>query len=122
MEPTYTPGLQLRNWFGSTAADADYGQNWLRLRSPVIDSLINSAITAKSAANLYAATRALDRIIMWNFYLIPLASQPGFRLVYWDKFGEVPDQHLSRVPFIDAWWWDESKAERVARELATLTA
>ena len=57
---------------------------------------------------------------MWNFYLIPLGSQPGFRLVYWDKFGEVPDQNLSRVPFIDAWWWDESKAERVARGLASL--
>ena len=120
LEPTFTPGLQLRNWFGSAAADADYGQNWLRLRSPVIDSLIDSVITADSAENLFTATRALDRIIMWNFYLIPLGSQPGFRLVYWDKFGEVPGQHLSRVPFIDAWWWDESKAERVARGLASL--
>ena len=120
LEPTYMPGLQLRNWFGSAAADKDYGQNWLRLRSPVIDSLIHSAIAAKTEEDLYAATRALDRIIMWNFYLIPLGSQPGFRLVYWDKFGEVADQNLSRVPFIDAWWWDEKKSERLTQALDKL--
>ena len=118
--PSNTPGLQLRNWFGSMAAGQDYGQNWIRVRNPVIDSLINSIVAADSAENLYAATRALDRVIMWNFYFIPAGSSPGFRLVYWDKFGEVPNQMLTRVPFIDAWWWDEDKARRLEQGLREL--
>ena len=119
--PSNTPGLQLRNWFGSAAAGQDYGQNWIRVRNPVIDSLINSIVAADSADNLYAATRALDRVIMWNFYFVPVGSSPGFRLVYWDKFGEVPNQMLTRVPFIDAWWWDEDKARRVEQGIRELT-
>ena len=118
--PGHTPGLQLRNWFGSAAADQEYGQNWAKVRSPAVDSLIQTIIAAESAEDLYAATRALDRILMWNFYFIPLGSQPGFRLTYWDKFGEVRNDSLNGVPFTDAWWWDEEKAERVKKGLATL--
>ena len=118
--PGHTPGLQLRNWFGSAAADQEYGQNWAKVRSPAVDSLIQTIIAAESAEDLYAATRALDRILMWNFYFIPLGSQPGFRLTYWDKFGEVRNDRLNGVPFTDAWWWDEEKAERVKEGLANL--
>lgn len=119
-EPSNTPGLQLRNWLGSAAADEDYGQNWMRIRNPVIDSLIESVIAADTAEDLYAATRALDRVIMWNFYIIPMGSQPGFRLVHWNKFGEIKREDLSRVPFIDAWWWDEEKSQRVEEGIVEL--
>ena len=118
--PNHMPGLALRNWFGSAAAGLDYGQNWARIRNPVLDSLIDSIIAADSAENLYAATRAFDRVFLWNFYLVPLGSQPGFRLVHWDKFGEVRRDDLNRVPYIDAWWWDEGKARRVEEGLAAL--
>ena len=120
--PTFTPGLQLRNWFGSAAADHDYGQNWARVRNPVVDSLVQSIIVADTAEDLYAATRALDRVLLWNFYFIPVGSQPGFRLVYWDKFSEVRNDALTRVPYLDAWWWDEAKARRVEAGLAELAA
>ena len=120
--PSFTPGLQLRNWFGSAAADHDYGQNWARVRSPVVDSLVQSIIVADTAEDLYAATRALDRVLLWNFYFIPVGSQPGFRLVYWDKFSEVRNDALTRVPYLDAWWWDETKALRVEAGLAELAA
>ena len=105
--PSVSPGLQLRNWLGSAAAGKDYGQNWMRLRSPVVDALIETVITATTAEDMYAATRALDRVIMWNFYFIPLGTTPGFRLVYWDRFGEVRRDDLNRVPYVDAWWFDE---------------
>ncbi len=118
--PSVTPGLQLRNWLGSQAAGKDYGQNWMRLRSPVVDSLIESVITAKTSEDMYAATRALDRVIMWNFYFIPLGTTPGYRLVYWDKFGEIKNEELSRVPFVDAWWFDEEKARKVEEGLEAL--
>ena len=118
--PDNTPGLALRNRFGSAAADQPYSQNWARIRDPVLDFLIDKAIGARSARELYAATRAIDRVLLWKFYFIPGMAQPGYRLVHWDKFGEVKDAGpLSRVPAIDAWWWDEDKANTVATWLAT---
>ena len=118
--PDNTPGLALRNRFGSAAADQPYSQNWARIRDPVLDYLIDKAIGARSARELYAATRAIDRVLLWKFYFIPGMAQPGYRLVHWDKFGEVKDAGpLSRVPAIDAWWWDEDKANTVATWLAT---
>ena len=57
-----------------------------------------------------------------NFYFVPLGSQPGFRLVHWDKFGEVKTDSVNRVPFIDAWWWDDEKARRVEDGIAQLGA
>ena len=118
--PGHMPGLQLRNWFGSEAADQPYGQNWARVRSPVVDTLIDRIIAAGTAEDLYAATRALDRIIMWSFYFVPMGSQPGFRLTYWDKFGEIRNDRLNGIPFTDAWWWDEEKARRVEEGIANL--
>ena len=118
--PGHMPGLALRNWFGSESAGQDYGQNWARIRNPVLDALIEAVIAADTAENLYAATHAFDRVFLWNFYLVPLGSQPGFRLVHWDKFGEVRRDDLNRVPFVDAWWWDEDKARRVEEGLAKL--
>ena len=117
--PDNTPGLALRNRFGSAAADQPFSQNWARVRDPVLDRLIDKAITARSAEQLYAATRAIDRVLLWSFYFIPSMAQPGYRLVHWDKFGEVKSaEPLSRVPAIDAWWWDEEKANAVAAWLA----
>ncbi|MBM30986.1 MAG: hypothetical protein CMD77_08785 [Gammaproteobacteria bacterium] len=118
--PSETPGLQLRNWFGSAAAGQDYGQNWARIRNPVVDFLIEKVVSAQTSEDLYAATRALDRVLLWNFYFIPLGSQPGYRLVHWDKFGEIRNDKLSRVPFIDAWWWDQDKAQRVTDGLVAI--
>ena len=118
--PDNTPGLALRNRFGSAAADQPYSQNWARIRDPVLDFLIDKAIAARNARELFAATRAIDRVLLWKFYFIPGMAQPGYRLVHWDKFGEVRDAGpLSRVPAIDAWWWDEDKANTVATWLAT---
>ena len=118
--PSKTPGIQLRNWLGSAAAEQDYGQNFARIKDPVVDYLIEKVITASTAEALYTATRALDRVILWNFYFIPGPSAPGYRLAFWDRFGEVRSQKLSRVPFLDTWWWDESKARRVAQGIAEL--
>ena len=119
-DPTPMPGLQLRNRFGSASADVDYGQNWPGIKNPAIDSLIESVNTARTADDLYAATRALDRVLLWNFYFIPGPSAPGLRLAFWDRFGEVGSEGLSHVPYVDAWWWDAEKAARVEDGIASL--
>ena len=120
--PNTTPGLALRNWFSSTAADQDYSQNWTRIRNPVVDHLIDKVLAADNGRDFHAATRALDRVLLWHFYWIPTMAQPGFRLVYWDKFGQPKDPPLlQREAWLDTWWWDPEKVARVASGIAELT-
>ena len=87
-----------------------------------MDALIDHVLAARKPDDFYAATRALDRILLWNFYYIPGLGSPGYRLVYWDKFG-IPDypHGLQRAAWLDTWWWDDSKAERVRKGMAELT-
>ncbi|MBJ40500.1 MAG: hypothetical protein CMD83_18930 [Gammaproteobacteria bacterium] len=120
--PSNTPGLELRNRFSSHSANQEYAQNWPRIRNPAVDTLIDKVLQSRDQASFYAATRALDRVLLWNFYYIPGMAQPGFRLVYWDKFGQPDDvPNLQRVAWIDTWWWDEAKSARVREGMAELT-
>ena len=80
-------------------------------------------LEAKDPESFYAATRALDRVLLWNFYWIPGLAMPGYRLVYWNRFGQPDhDMSLQRSSWVDTWWWDPVKAERVIqgkKELAS---
>ena len=120
--PGWTPGLALRNWFSTVSADQEFSQNWMNIRNPVVDHLIEKVIAADNTRDFYAATRALDRVLLWNFYWIPTLAQPGFRLVYWDKFGQPENAPpVERDVWLDTWWWDQEKADAVAEGIAELT-
>ena len=111
--PSNIPGLELRNHFSSLTADVESSQNWLGLKDPAVDYLIDKVAQARNLRDLLAATRAFDRVMLWNFYHVPGMAQPGYRAVFWDRFGEVWIDDLSRVPVIDTWWWDETKEARL---------
>ncbi|MCY4013124.1 MAG: extracellular solute-binding protein [Gammaproteobacteria bacterium] len=118
--PGFVPGIMLRNRLSTAAADSPGGQNWGRIRSPAIDAMIDHVMAARTPEDFYAATRALDRILLWSFYYIPGLGSPGYRLVYWDRFGRPEQPPLQRPAWFDTWWWDDERAERVRRGLATL--
>ena len=119
--PNNIPGVMLRNRLGSESAGSAGGQNWNRIRDPAVDALIEHVMAARTPEDFYAATRALDRILLWSFYYIPGLGAPGYRLVYWDRFGQPEDPPaLLRPAWLDTWWWDEAKAERVRKGLAAL--
>lgn len=112
--PTNMPGVMLRNNLSSASARSTGGQNWGRIQNPAIDALIEHVMAARSAEDFYAAVHALDRILLWSFYRIPSMGVPGFRMVYWDNFGKPDyDKPLYIAAWLDTWWWDEAKAERV---------
>ncbi|MEJ2132098.1 MAG: extracellular solute-binding protein, partial [Gammaproteobacteria bacterium] len=104
--PSTTPGFQLLRLYGSASADIDFGQNWAGVKNPVVDALIGHMIQARSERELVAATRAFDRVMLWNFYHVPGMVRPGYRLTYWDRYGKPQAKPLSRPAFIDTWWWD----------------
>lgn len=112
---TLTPGTELRNYWGSRAADRHYSRNSAGIKDPVVDHLIEKVIGAPSRDDLIAATRALDRVLLWNFYVIPGYFPPGYRYGYWDKFDKPQVQARYRSGFFDTWWYNHDKAERVRR-------
>ncbi len=122
-EPGNVPGLMLRNRLTTASADSEGGQNWNGIRDPAVDVMVDHVMAAREPDGFYAATRALDRILLWNFYNIPGLGSPGYRLIYWDRFG-IPEKRsrLTRAAWLDTWWWDESKAERVRVGMAELTS
>lgn len=113
MFPYRIPGLALRNHFGSASAELGFGVNWGYVKNPVIDMLAERVIGATDRETFEAAVNAADRVLLWNFYFIPVAAAPGTALVYWDKFDRVDAGPLERVPWLDGWWYDEEKAARV---------
>ena len=118
--PGNMPGIDLRNRFSSISADEPNSANWMGVKNPAVDYLIDKVNQARTAEDLYAATRALDRVLLWEFYVVPGMGQPGYRAVYWDRFGFVDSGPLSRVPVIDAWWWDPQKERELQIGLAEI--
>ncbi|MCH8883246.1 MAG: hypothetical protein IIA41_07085, partial [SAR324 cluster bacterium] len=80
---------------------------------PALDFLIEQMIGAQTENQLVAAARAFDRIMLWNFYHVPGLVRPGYRLTYWDRFGQPKTEPLSRPTYLDTWWWDAERAARV---------
>ncbi len=120
--PGWTPGRALRNLFSTVSADQEFSQNWMNIRNPVVDHLIEKVLVANTTRDFYAATRALDRVLLWNFYWVPTLAQPGLRLVYWDKFGQLENAPpVERDVWLDTWWWDPEKAAHVTSGIAELT-
>ena len=118
--PSNTPGLSLLSNFSSRAADIEFSRNLAGIKNPVIDYLLQKVIVARTQSELVAATRALDRVLLWNFYYIPGMSHPGYRLAYWDRFGIPEGPPLKRASYLDTWWYDTQKAERVAQGLTEI--
>lgn len=107
--PTNTPGYELLSLFGSAAADADFGRNWIGIKDPAVDALLDAVVEADTEPALLAATRALDRVLLWNFYLNPRQYNPGHRILYWNRFGRPEHAPLKRLAYLDTWWLDEEK-------------
>ena len=101
---TESPGNEQRDYWSTKAADSPGSRNVAGIKDPVVDALIDKIIFAKDREELVAATRALDRVLLWNYYAIPQYYQPTMRYAYWNKFG-IPDQQ-PRYAGIDlmSWW------------------
>jgi|TARA_B100002003_G_C14136007_1_gene546370 microcin C transport system substrate-binding protein len=115
---TLTPGNELRNYWGSSSASQQYSRNAAGIADPVVDQLIEKVIGARSHLQLITATRALDRVLLWNFYMIPGFWPPGYRYGYWDKFGRPKIQARFRTGFFDTWWIDSEKEAAIAASLS----
>ena len=108
-----SPGNEQRNYWGSQAADQAGSRNYVGIKNPAVDTLIDRVIFAKSRDELVAATRALDRVLLWNHYVVPQWTYGKVRSARWDRYGRpdpMPKYGASAFPTI--WWWDAAKAAK----------
>ena len=82
---TLSPGNEQQNYWSSLTADQPGGRNWVGVADPAVDAMIAALGAAKTREELTAAARALDRILMWNYYVLPLYHDTGQRIAYWRK-------------------------------------
>jgi microcin C transport system substrate-binding protein len=99
-----SPGNEQRDYWSSQAADALGSRNSPGIKNPVVDALIDRIIFAADREELVAATRALDRVLLWNYYTVPQYYQPTMRYAIWNKFG-IPEQQPAYAGIDTQSWW-----------------
>ena len=108
-----SPGNEQRGFWSSAAADQPGSRNLIGIKNPAIDTLIDRVIFTKDREELVAATKALDRVLLWNFYVVPQWTYPFVRTARWDRFSHpqiMPKYGRSAFPTV--WWWDADKAAK----------
>ncbi|MBN2751334.1 MAG: ABC transporter substrate-binding protein [Rhodospirillaceae bacterium] len=110
-----SPGNEQDSFFGSAAADRPGSRNVIGIKSPAIDAIIRRIVMAQDRPDLIAATRALDRVLLWSHYVIPQWYLPYSRIAYWNRFG-LPGTLTIRGTDTWTWWIDTQKDAALKRE------
>ncbi|WP_244141677.1 extracellular solute-binding protein [Robbsia andropogonis] len=102
-----SPGSELRDEFGSAAASVNGSSNMAGIHSPVVDALIQDVLAARSRPDLIDATRALDRVLMHGYYVIPQWYADGHRVAYRTTlaFPSTLPLYYAAEDWIVATWW-----------------
>jgi microcin C transport system substrate-binding protein len=104
-----SPGNEQRDFWSSKAADTPGSRNLAGIKDPIVDALVERVIFAADREDLLAATHALDRVLLWNYYMVPQWHLPKVWIAYWDKFG-IPDKQPTYAGVdIESWWIDPAK-------------
>lgn len=109
-----SPGNEQRDYWSSAAADIPGSRNLAGISDSVVDALIDKIIYATDRKELVAATRALDRVLLWNYYMVPQYYQPTLRYAYWNKFG-IPEKQPDYIGVdVESWWIDPAREAALA--------
>lgn len=112
-----SPGNEQREYWKSSSADNPGSRNYIGLKDPAIDSLVEGLINADSRQSLVTHARALDRALQWGFYVIPNWHIKTWRVAYWNHIG-----HPKVSPRYDvgtSTWWIKPEAKPAAEVQAT---
>ena len=107
-----SPGNEQRDFWGSAAADQPGSRNTLGIKNPAVDALVDKIIFAPNRDALVTASRALDRVLLWNAYAVPQWHSANERLAYWNKFGAPNPLPKISTGFPDVWWFDAALAAK----------
>ncbi|WP_036228875.1 extracellular solute-binding protein [Marinobacterium jannaschii] len=98
-----SPGNEQRDFWSSAAADSPGSRNLIGIKNPAVDHLVEKLIQASSREQLVLTSRALDRVLQWNHYVIPQFHISSYRIAYRNIFG-MPEQRPAYSLGFDTWW------------------
>lgn len=98
-----SPGNEQREYWHSSTADQPGSRNTIGIKNPAIDYLIEQIIQAPDREQLVLRTRALDRVLQWNHYVIPQFHTSSYRVAYWNKL-DFPAIRPTHSLGFDTWW------------------
>jgi microcin C transport system substrate-binding protein len=97
------PGNEQRGYWGSLAADQSGSDNVIGIKNPAVDAMIEKIVFAKTQEDLVAAARALDRILLWNQYVVPQWGYAKLRTARWNRFSRpdpLPKYGIAAFPTV----------------------
>ncbi|MIL09657.1 ABC transporter substrate-binding protein, partial [Salmonella enterica subsp. enterica] len=109
-----SPGNEQREFWSSKAADSPGSRNYSGIKDPIVDKLVERVVFATDRDDLLAATHALDRVLLWNYYYVPQLTRDKLFYAYWNKFG-IPEKQPDYIgPDTESWWIDIDKEKALA--------
>ncbi len=103
-----SPGNEQQFYWGSEVGQKNGSRNYPGINSPAVDALIEKLISATNREELTTAIHALDRVLLWGHYVVPLYHSNKDRIAYWDFF-EYPDEIPLYGIVIESWWINKDK-------------
>lgn len=110
-----SPGNEQRDYWNSSKADVPGSRNLAGIKDPVVDELVEQLIAAPDRQGLITLTKALDRVLLWNHYVIPHWHLRQFRVAYWDKFAR-PEKSPKYALGFNTWWIDPDKQAALRKQ------
>jgi len=107
-----SPGNEQSDYWSCAARDAQGSSNAMGVCNPAVDALIGKIVTAQTKPQLLAATKALDRVLLWNWYMVPNWHLDDVWVAYWDRFGQPGKPVRTGVEF-NSWWIDPARAAKI---------
>lgn len=107
-----SPGNEQLDFWGSEAADREASRNYGGIRNEAVDALIRKVIFATDREELVAATHALDRVLLWNHYVVPTWTIDVTRTARWDRYDRPKQLPEYSFGFPDIWWFDAKRSEK----------
>lgn len=105
------PSTDVQIAWASEYVDSTY--NAPGVKSPIIDKLVSQIVANQgNKPKLLPLGRALDRVLTWNYYMIPMWYMAADRFAWWNKFSK-PAIHPLYTTGFDTWWYDVNKAAQL---------
>jgi peptide/nickel transport system substrate-binding protein len=106
-EQSLSPGNEQSFYWGSAAADQQGSRNYMGVRSAGIDAMIAALLAARERSDFVAAVRALDRLLISGFYVVPLFYLPDQWVARWTSIAHPERTSLSG--YLPETWWRQPK-------------
>jgi microcin C transport system substrate-binding protein len=110
-----SPGNEQYEFFGSKSANDPNTTNYGGIANPAVDKLIDAVVHAPDRDTLVDATKALDRVLLANYYVIPSYTLRNERIARWDRFSHPDTLPDFSIGFPEIWWYDQAKADKTGK-------